>query len=643
MPRITVAAGPQKGLVVEFEDEALIGRASNNLIRLEGTQVSRNHARISRKGNQYYVTDLESRNGVIVDGKAAEEAVLGAGSEIRIGSSLLRFDCTESEEKAVSEREAVIVTEDGSATGVISTAFDAGEASIDDMSARDGDDIEKLRKAHGRLRVLYEAGIIINSVLDMDTVLRRLLESVMGILEADRGIVMLRGGSPSDYYPGAVKVKEGCEASITLSKTILNRVVKHGKAILSSDALGDPRFGKSESIQLGDVRSVMCVPLICRKNTLGALYVDKTKPYRAFEEDDLRLLATISSQAAVAIENARMYSAAREENVNLRRIVSEKSRLVFASKAMRGVMEAVDKIAHTGSTVLIRGETGTGKEVVARLIHQKSPRSEKPMICVNCAAVPEPLLESELFGHEKGAFTGAVGRHPGMFELADGGTLFLDEIGEMPLPIQTKLLRAIEEKKFMRVGGVENISVDVRIIAASNRDLESETEAGRFRSDLYYRLAVVPLEIPPLRERPEDVPELLSFFLGSYNKETGKKIEGFSDRALAALMSYHWPGNVRELRNLVEQAVVMSDGPIVGIDDLPERVAAGTAAPGSARPAGGSSLNLPEIIEETEKLSIERALRKAGFKKIEAARLLNVSRPTLDKKIKKYGIDVGRE
>jgi two-component system response regulator HydG len=324
--------------------------------------------------------------------------------------------------------------------------------------------------------------------------------------------------------------------------------------------------------------------------------------------------------------------------------VSEKNKLVYRSKAMTEVMDAVEKIAGTNSTVLIRGETGTGKEVIARLIHEKSPRSGGAMVSVNCAAVPEALLESELFGHEKGAFTGAYKRKPGKFEVADGGTLFLDEIGEVPQAVQSKLLRAIEEKRFTRVGGVEPLEVDVRILAASNRDLEGEVQSGKFREDLYYRLAVVPLLVPPLRQRPEDIPELLGFFLSRFTAEMGKRLERFSQEAHEILGTYPWPGNVREIQNLVEQVVVMAepDSRTVQVPDLPLRITDRHAS-SKAGILLESTLNLPEIIEQTEMACIERALKRSGWKKIEAARLLGVSRPTLDKKIKKYGIDVKRE
>jgi len=324
--------------------------------------------------------------------------------------------------------------------------------------------------------------------------------------------------------------------------------------------------------------------------------------------------------------------------------------LVGESPQMQEVLRIIDKIADTPSTVLITGESGTGKELIATALHQGSSRRDKPFIRINCAAIPRDLIESELFGYERGAFTGAVTSKPGRFELADGGTLFLDEIGEIPVEMQVKLLRALQESEFERVGGIKTTRVDVRLIAATNRDLNAEIEAGRFRKDLYYRLAVVPISLPPLRERPSDIATLVRHFVDKYNRRLNKRIEGLTDEALALLQAYAWPGNIRELENLVERTLLFADGPLIGADDLPHSVRAPGAAtpvpgPGPASgtlPAPAGESGLKDIVRqraaELEKDLITRALEETGGNVTRAAKLLQISRKSLQTKMKEFSL-----
>ncbi|MHC4599414.1 MAG: sigma-54-dependent Fis family transcriptional regulator, partial [Planctomycetota bacterium] len=466
---------------------------------------------------------------------------------------------------------------------------------------------------------------------------KRVLELVIQALEADRGFILLRGKRGGDLRPAAIHAGEDQDKEIALSRTILNRVVRHRKSILSADAMEDPRFRGSESVQLASVRSVMCVPLLAREQVLGALYLDKTRPHDSFGEEDLKFLTTVARQAAGALENARLFTSATEENLELRRILRSRMKIIGPSRKMTEVLDACDKVARTDSTVLLLGETGTGKELLARQLHEKSLRGDGPFVAVNCAAVPETLLESELFGHERGAFTGAHKRKRGRFELADGGTLFLDEIGEIPLSLQSKLLRALEERRYERLGGTETVTVDVRILAASNRDLPEMARAGAFREDLYYRLAVVPVTVPPLRERPDDVEALALHFLEEFNRSVGKAVRAFTPEAMTALKAHTWPGNVRELRNLVERVVVLTDAGVADVDSLPPQVLQGDVLT-RIHEGVEANLTLPEVVKEAERLCIEKALIRAGGKKIEAARLLGISRPTLDKKMKAFGL-----
>ncbi len=324
--------------------------------------------------------------------------------------------------------------------------------------------------------------------------------------------------------------------------------------------------------------------------------------------------------------------------------------LVGESTQMQEVLRIIDKVADTPSTVLITGESGTGKELIATALHEGSSRRDKPFIRINCAAIPRDLIESELFGYERGAFTGAVTSKPGRFELADGGTLFLDEIGEIPVEMQVKLLRALQESEFERVGGIKTTRVDVRLIAATNRDLNAEIEAGRFRKDLYYRLAVVPISLPPLRERPSDIATLVRHFVDKYNRRLNKRIEGMTDEALTLLQAYAWPGNIRELENLVERTLLFADGPLIGADDLPHSVRAPGAAtpvpgPGPApgtlpAPAGESGLKdiVRQRAAELEKDLITRALEETGGNVTRAAKLLQISRKSLQTKMKEFSL-----
>jgi two-component system, NtrC family, response regulator AtoC len=361
-----------------------------------------------------------------------------------------------------------------------------------------------------------------------------------------------------------------------------------------------------------------------------------TKP---FEQEELR---KVIAKAARANDLER-------RNVHEGTAEGDRPPLVGISPSMRTIYDMVARVADSPSTVLITGESGTGKELIARALQRGSSRRDKPLIKVNCAAIPKDLVESELFGYQKGAFTGAVGDKPGRFELADGGTLFLDEIGEIPVEIQVKLLRALQESEFERVGGIKTLKVDVRLIAATNRDLKSLIAEGRFREDLYYRLAVVPIALPPLRDRREDIPLLVSHFIEKYNRRLGKSVERIDDDALQLLVDYGWPGNIRELENLMERSVLFADGPSIHaaslpdslreIDTPPPPIAAIGPLGAIAAPSGAS---MKEIVRqaqaELEKELISRALEETGGNVTRAAKRLQISRKSLQVKMKDLGL-----
>ena len=343
---------------------------------------------------------------------------------------------------------------------------------------------------------------------------------------------------------------------MNVSRTIAQQVLREGVAVLASDATIQPTLATESFIET-QAHSVMCVPLVMVNRKLGVLYLDTTLSHQKFNKDHLQLVTAIAGIAAVAIENARHFEWLEEENERLLADVNIEHNMVGESSAMQRVYQFISKIAPTDATVLINGESGTGKELAARAIHRNSKRAQKPFMAVNCAALTESLLESELFGHERGAFTGASAQKKGRLEIASGGTVFLDEIGELTPALQVKLLRVLQEREFERVGGTLTIRVDVRVIAATNKNLEDAMAKAEFRHDLYYRLNVVSLEMPPLRERREDIMLLASYFVDKYGTRCNRKLKGISPEARASLLAYDWPGNVRELENMIERAVVL--------------------------------------------------------------------------------------
>ncbi len=348
-----------------------------------------------------------------------------------------------------------------------------------------------------------------------------------------------------------------------------------------------------------------------------------------------------NEELLLSLSKAMQYARAQQENRHLRRQIQERygmGNIIARDKSMRHVLDMVHRAAPSRSTVLVTGESGTGKELIAKAIHNESPRKDGPFVSVNCMALSSGVLESEIFGHEKGSFTGAVSRRRGRFELADKGTLFLDEIGEISHDLQVKLLRVLQERTFERVGGTEAVEVDIRIVAATNRDLTKAVAEGHFREDLFYRLNVVSIHLPPLRERREDIPFLASHFLDKFSKENGREMKGFTPSAMDYLSAYEWPGNVRQLENVIERCVVLSGSEFVDAEDLPPEIKDEDSQFKSAVDLLPTKLDLGETLEKIEAAVIRRALVRAEFVQVKAAELLNVSKSLLQYKLKKYNI-----
>jgi Nif-specific regulatory protein len=505
------------------------------------------------------------------------------------------------------------------------------------------------------LLALHAIGQALWSVHDLDDLLQLAIERVVSLLEVEGASVILLDDQHQELYFAKVaderrvgRERRLREIRFPADQGIAGWVMQAGVPLVVPDVNQDPRFYRGVDAQSGTrTQSILCVPLRTKDRTIGVLEAIN-KAHSPFTTEDVRLLEAFANQLALALENARLIQALREaqerlseENRYLREAMAQTVQfetLVGESPTMQDVYRLVERVLKTTTTVLITGESGTGKELIARVIHYQGPRAKGPMIAVNCAAIPESLLEAELFGYEKGAFTGAAQRKPGRFELATGGTLFLDEIGEMSPTLQAKLLRVLQDLRFERVGGTETVVTDARIIAATNQNLEQLIAEGRFRVDLYYRLNVYPIPLPPLREREADIMPLALHFLKKYSDELGKEIVGFSREVGGLLLRYSWPGNIRELENVIERAAILCQGKIVAAEELP------LALRGQPKshvwnsetfrlPAEGISL------WGLERELIRQALERAHHNKSQAAKLLDLSRTQLRTRLKHFGLE----
>ena len=427
-----------------------------------------------------------------------------------------------------------------------------------------------------KLETLIEINALINSdYSDLQGVLQRILESAMRLIECEAASLLLLNPENNKLYFEVALGSKGPDVkkfSLNLGEGIAGWVAEHNRSLIVNDVDRDTRFYAEIGRKVGfTTDAILAVPMRIKERSVGVIEMINKKSGRDFNQGDLQWLEIFATQAALAIQNAKSFQQARDEIDNLQSQVDHAQgyhTFISESKQMEEKMKLVERVSATDSSVLILGESGVGKELFAEQIHMRSKRAQMPLVRVNCAALPEALLESELFGHVRGAFTDAVNDRRGRFELADGGTIFLDEIGDIPASVQAKMLRVLQEQTFEPVGASEPTRVNVRIIAATNKDIEQAVEDGSFRRDLYYRLNVLPLYIPPLRDRKEDIPVLAGHFLKKVNRETKKQVRGFSDASMQELLSYSWPGNVRELQNAVERAVVITQDDYIQPGDL---------------------------------------------------------------------------
>ncbi len=647
--RLIVIDGPDLGR--EFDVPARgggIGRGDDNAAQLSDPAVSRSHCTIEQRDGALCLVDEGSRNKTLVNGQLIALHRLEAGDEIVIGQTRLAFLPADGVAMTRPAAPARVTMEVGTRE-LMSLAGAPGEARARRHLASLAGLGERLRSEIGKGK---------------EAVARATAEACLAVLGADRGFVITRDGGRATPIATAVVTGDPAGSSLVLPRDIVDKVVGHGKAMaVEASGGGGPRAALAVPLAIGD--------------DIAILWAERrgATPWESLDVMAAACLAQIAGAALAAAETQGVLvrgQAALEERLG-------DGELIGRSPAALALLDLVARVAPTDATVLLGGESGSGKEMVSRAIHRGSRRAQGPCVAVNCAALTETLIESELFGHEKGAFTGATEKKIGRFEAADKGTLFLDEIGEMPLQLQTKLLRVLEERRFERVGGTKPVTVDVRLIAATNRDLGDMVRRGLFREDLFYRLSVVHTIVPPLRERADDIPMLAEHFLARMRHQVGRRVLGFRPEALRSLRAHSWPGNVRELRNAIERAVVLGRGEWIEDGDLPpnlggrvqpttRRAATPTPPLGSMSLTGASassgSIHVPTIsaaplpaprepaeepvavppgvtarsLRELEREGIIAALAATGGNKAQAAAILEIDRSTLYKKLKEYGI-----
>jgi len=641
MIRLEVLGGTDAGRVVESHDDLVrIGRSDRNDLCVSEFHVSGEHASILLAGDDYVLRDHQSTNGtrvrrgdetIVLIGDGPRETTLESGDELWLGDP----------EQPV--RVSVHIGEEPDDTRIVSVRK---VAEISRVEAEVGADRELLRG-------LYEAQKHISAALEIDDVLGAVATQVFAFLSrATHVTVALRdedeaasGRRTQRYVPVGTRIRNsgGAGETIPITRSVFRKVVAERAAVLAADAKRD--VGETASLMAAQILSTIGVPLWQGDEILGVLQVDNRASSGIFKERDLDILAVLAQTTSQAFNHARLFhrlrvaeQRARAENVYLKS--RDKSQrfggIIGESAAMQKLFDQLRKVVGTRVTILIEGETGTGKELVASAAHHWSNRADKLFVAQNCAAMPENLLESELFGHKKGSFTGATDDKKGLFELAENGTLFLDEIGELPLSLQPKLLRVLQEGEVRPVGSNTTRRVDTRIVAATNRDLEKEVQAGRFREDLYYRLKVFPLRVPALRERRDDIPLLAGHFLARYAEEFGRAVGGFSQQAMELLQAHSWPGNVRELENEVQRLVIqLGDDEFVQPEHISPRIRQMENVIDRVRPTKGT---LREMVEQVEKWLLAEALRDHDNNKTATAKDLGITREGLHKKLKNYGM-----
>jgi transcriptional regulator with GAF, ATPase, and Fis domain len=635
-----------------------LGRATTNRIVLKDELCSREHAEIYHGGGRWRVRDLNSLNGTRLNGDRLEgEKELAPGDEIHLGRTTLLF---------VEDMEQLpdLPTRPPPGEGMSikkrlgQTRFLTPVPPVAAAEPAPGEKTPAPAPRHSLSRdlsLLYRMALDMGAAADYQELVEVVLDGLLEGIPAEVGAILsVRGSGGSEsgtIAPGrpakpaaagdGTRVLEltahrhrdpKMQAYARVSDYVSNEVLASREAILAEDVARDRYLRNRESLTDLGATSLICAPILFGERVLGLIHLYCTDPHKALDAEDLEFAVAVAKQLGLVIYQMQRQASLSAENRSLRDQLRVESELVGSSGSIRDIESQIGRVAGTNATVLIRGESGVGKELVARAIHYSSLRRDGPFVCLNCAALTETLLESELFGHEKGAFTGATDKKIGKFEAADHGSIFLDEIGEMNMGTQAKFLRVLEGHPFERVGGSVPIRVDVRVIAATNRGLEQAVHAGEFRRDLFFRLQVVEMRVPPLRERRPDVPILAEHFLKRFVRETGRKIRGFTPAALKKMEEYNWPGNVRELRNVVERAVALGNGPVLDAADI---WLSSLEVAGQGASEAGPTYQ-PISLEEVERQHILDTLQHTDWNKSQAASILGIERSTLDRKIKLY-------
>ena len=629
-PRLLVIAGPAKDSTIPLPDgEATLGRDPTNAVPVPDASVSRKHCLLRRdEDDRFQIKDLDSRNGTLVNGLAVKEQWLRHGDEIATGDSVFLFLLEDDDQAVPPSRVEFDDSQPTAETKLIhprEVLYLQPDRLLRELPA--GSAVAR------NLNALLKISRVVHAIRDLEELQAQLLDLTFEVVPAGRGAILLSDGAGLEFNCLYARTRQaGQPQLVRVSRTIARQVMKDNVAILGVDVAASGALREVESLAASEVRSLLCVPLTVFQRVIGCIYLDSTNATNRFQEDHLQLVAAIAGISAVALDNARRLQWLEQENQRLTTEVRQEQSLVGEGARIKEIFQFLARVAPTESTVLIEGESGTGKELAAKALHRNSHRANKPFVAINCAAIPETLLESDLFGHERGAFTGAAVQKKGRLEVADGGVVFLDEIGELAPALQVKLLRVLQEREFERVGGTHTIKVDIRLIAATNRDLNDAVRTGQFRQDLYYRLAVVRLTMPPLRERREDIPMLTRHFVQKYAKRSKVKPKPVSREAMAALVNYEWPGNVRELENAIERALVMGSADMVRLEDLPESLLEQESA------AEMHEGKYHASVKELKKQLIIDAVEQTRGNYVDAAAILGVHPNYLHRLIRNLGL-----
>jgi transcriptional regulator with GAF, ATPase, and Fis domain len=627
-PRIVGIGGPLKGTTFPLPGgELSIGRESSNQVWTADPALSRRHCLLSGKDGHFTLRDLGSRNGTLLNGIPIQEQPLRHGDQISVGASLLVFMLEEDGAVTLGNPVELMETTDLEGNAVLLRQTDEiyfqPEAAVGRLPGQE--------RLASNFNSLLKIATGIGAIRTWDALQWQLLGMIFDVVAAERGAVLLFDNLETFNSAVAWDRLRGPGHPVGVSRTVLREVVRTGVGLLASDVPADQALRQARSLAESRVRCLLCVPLVISGKVVGAIYLDSSDPGTPFDENHLQVMGAVAGIASLALDNTRHWERLQQENQELRADMDLQHNMVGSSPRMREVFQFIRRVAPTDSTVLIQGESGTGKELVARALHRNSLRAENPFVAINCAALTETLLESELFGHERGAFTGALTQKKGKLEAAESGTLFLDEVSEMSPGLQAKVLRVLQEREFERVGGTRSIQTDIRVLAASNKNLAEAAAAGEFRKDLYYRLNVVALTLPALRARPEDIVPLAEHFIAKASRKCKTRLKPLSPAAQRCLASHDWPGNVRELENALERALVMSSGDVIVPEDLPEAILEAAAGAGS----GGK---YHEAIRDFKKQLVQQALQQGNDNYLDAAKALGMHPNSLLRLIRKLGL-----